>query len=89
MADVIPFGGITKLPLTPEKVLDGAKRHIPEELMVLGWTKEGKLYIAGTHSDIAHNLGLLAMGRIWLEQEMYKMTEVDDDPKEPPPEAAE
>lgn len=59
MNNIIGFNNITTVTMPPEKILDAAKEHVPEELLIIGWGKEGKLYFAGTHYDVAGNLLLL------------------------------
>lgn len=59
MDNVVGFDNITTVTMTPEKILNAAKEHVPEELFVIGWDREGDLYFAGTHSDVASCLLLL------------------------------
>jgi hypothetical protein len=46
MGEVIEFNGITTLPLPPSKVLEKAGEEDLEQVLVLGWDKDGGLYIA-------------------------------------------
>lgn len=52
MADnVIPFGGITRLDLPVDAVLDSAKESVAGGVVVIGYDKEGELYFAASMAD--------------------------------------
>jgi len=51
----------TTLAIPPERVLDGALKADLEEVIVLGWTKDGQMYAAGSTGDIADTLLLLEL----------------------------
>ncbi|NIA72284.1 hypothetical protein HBA54_27195 [Pelagibius litoralis] len=49
-ADVIEWGGITKLDLPPDRVLEGAKGKL-ERVVVLGFTESGDVFFASSGAD--------------------------------------
>lgn len=51
MGEVVLLGGWTKLPIPVDRVLDGAKQHELETVLVLGWDKNGKFYAAASEAD--------------------------------------
>lgn len=57
MSNVIEFGGITKLDIEPDKVLESAKGL--ETVFVVGWDKEGDLYAASSTSNLGELLILI------------------------------
>lgn len=68
--NVEEFPGETKVTLPVETVLDGAKKGIPDECLVLGWTDDGKLYIAGTHSNLNSALMLIETAKFFVMHEV-------------------
>lgn len=50
-SNVVPFGGLTKLPLAPEKVLGVALERSFQRVTVLGVLEDGKEYVASSTSD--------------------------------------
>jgi hypothetical protein len=64
MSKVIPFTGITRLDISPDMVLDGAKGKL-EGVVVMGWDHEGKEYFASSYAD--------GGTVIWLAERMKKM----------------
>jgi hypothetical protein len=69
MGKVIPLGGVTKLDLPVDKVLEAAKGEL-EGAVVMGYTKEGEIYFASTYADGGEVLWL-------LEQCKKQLLEVD------------
>ncbi len=51
MSDVLQFTGITTQPIDCDQILEAAKGQL-SEVLVLGWTKEGKFYGAASQSDL-------------------------------------
>jgi hypothetical protein len=51
VSNVVSFGGLTKLPLPPEKILTAALDHTFSRVTVLGVTEEGEEYVASSTSD--------------------------------------
>ena len=51
--NVVEFDGPTRLDMPADKVLDGAKGKDLENLLVIGWTQDGELYLAASSSDAA------------------------------------
>lgn len=58
MSNVIPIGGITKLDLDPDQVLENCKGKF-EGVVMLGWTPEGELFFSSTYADGGTVLWLL------------------------------
>jgi len=50
MSNVIPLGGITKLDLPVDRVLESAKEQL-EGVILIGYDKEGEEYFASTYAD--------------------------------------
>ena len=50
-AKIIPFNGITKLDLPPERILQGAIDEGLEGVIVIGYTKDGEEYAASSYAD--------------------------------------
>lgn len=58
MGKVIPFGGITKLDLDPDIILENNKGQY-EGFVIIGWDKEGNERFVGTYADGGTVLWLL------------------------------
>lgn len=58
MGDVIPLGGITRLELPVNRVLDSAKDKL-EGVVLMGYDKDGGYYFASTYADGSEVLWLL------------------------------
>ncbi len=58
MAKVIPTGGVTKLDLPVDTVLEAAKDSL-EGVVLMGYDKEGEYYFASTYADGGEVLWLL------------------------------
>ena len=56
--NVVDFGGITKLDLNPDRVLEGAKGQL-ECVVILGYTNDGVEYFASSKADGGETLWLL------------------------------
>lgn len=50
-AKIIPFGGITKMDLPPERLLQKAIDAGLEGVVILGFTKDGEEYMASSYAD--------------------------------------
>ena len=50
-AKVIPFNGITRLDLPPERILQMAIEADLEGVIVIGYTKDGEEYAASSYAD--------------------------------------
>lgn len=59
VAKVIPYSGITRLDLPPERVLERAKSADLEGVVVIGYTKDGEEYAASSYADGGTVLWLL------------------------------
>lgn len=60
MSNVIPLGGITRLDLPVDRVLEAAKEQL-DSVVILGYDKEGKQYFASTFADGGEVIWLLEM----------------------------
>lgn len=58
-AEVVPFGGTTTLPLSPERVLEAAKAAGYEDVFVIGRLPSGAIAIAATEADSGFNVWML------------------------------
>ena len=65
MGKVVDFGGITKLDLSPERVLAMAEGHL-EGVVILGYDKDGEEYFASSYADGGEVLWLLERCKIRL-----------------------
>jgi len=62
---VIPFGGVTKLDLDPDLVLENCKGEF-EGVVLLGWDKNGELFFSSTYADGGTVLWLLEQCKVRL-----------------------
>ncbi len=60
---VVPFTGDTTLPIPPERVLQGAIDAQLSQVLVLGWDKDDRLYVAMSHTDLGGLLILLEIAK--------------------------
>lgn len=47
----MPFGGLTKLPLPPERVINGALEQNFQRVTIIGVKENGEEYVASSTSD--------------------------------------
>ena len=59
MGEVVLMGGVTRLDLPPERVLEAAITVGLTDAIVIGWDKEGELYFASSIAGGADVLWLL------------------------------
>lgn len=69
--NVVSIGGITKLDLPVDRVLEAAKTSL-EGVVLLGYDKEGKLYFASSYADGGDVLWLLEQCKLSLMQVPHK-----------------
>lgn len=48
MDNVVPLGNITKLDLPTDRILDAAKSHCTEGVVILGFDDDGSFYFASS-----------------------------------------
>lgn len=60
-AKIIPFGGVTRLELPVDQVLDAAKEECAGAVIVMGWDHDDRLYFASSMSDGAEILWCIEM----------------------------
>lgn len=63
---IIPYGGITRLNLPPERLLEGAKAADLEGVVVIGYTKDQREYAASSYADGGTVLWLLERTKLRL-----------------------
>ena len=59
MSNVVHFPGVTTLPIPCDRVLNAAIDANLESVIVIGWTREGMLYAAGSNASIPDTLYLI------------------------------
>ena len=52
MGEVVQLNIPTKVDLSSDKILDGAKEHNLSVVLVVGELPDGKLYVAGSSADV-------------------------------------
>ena len=67
--NVIPLGGVTRLDIPTDRVLEAAKGHCSEGVIVIGWDDDGSLYFASSMADGGEVLWLLEMCKKRLLEE--------------------
>jgi hypothetical protein len=70
--NVVSIGGVTKLDLSPDKVLTAATGIGMEAAIVVGMDADGKFYFASSVSDCMEVSFLLDAGRDFLMREWWK-----------------
>ena len=65
MADVVQFSGVTKNNIEPDQVLTEAV-GVLDSVLVLGWTKEGALYVAASDAGVGEALLLMEVTKAAL-----------------------
>lgn len=61
--NVIPLGCITKLDLPVDRVLDAAKGHCPDGVVILGFDADGEPYFASSIADGGEVIWLLEIAK--------------------------
>lgn len=56
--NVVPFTGLTKLPLTPDKMLEAVAKNKPDECVIITM-ENGKLGLYGSMADLQRVLWLI------------------------------
>lgn len=51
MSKVVPIGGITRLDLPTERVLEACKEHCSDGVLIVGFDDDGELYFASSLAD--------------------------------------
>lgn len=65
MTNVVPFNGITRLDLDPERVLDAARGRLTG-VVVIGYAQDGTEYFASSYADGGDVLWLLERSKLKL-----------------------
>ena len=63
---VIPFGGITRLDLPVDRILDGAKEWGAQSVVVIGWDGEDEFAFTTSSADGGEVLWLLEKAKLEL-----------------------
>jgi hypothetical protein len=66
--NITDFPGITRLDIPPERILNRALEAKLCEVVVVGYTEEGREYFASSHADAADVAWLLQRGIFRLNQ---------------------
>lgn len=65
--NVIPFGGVTRLDLPTDRVLEEAKGQVVDGgVVVLGWDKEGEVFFSSSIADGGEVIWLLEKAKLAL-----------------------
>jgi len=71
MGDVVGFGGITKLPIKPDDILERQKgRH--DRVIVIGISADDKLSIAASDASLVYLMFDLDRAKWWATREVMK-----------------
>lgn len=65
MSNIIPFNGITRLDLDPDRVLENTKGKL-EGVILIGYDKQGEEYFASSYADGGDVLWLLERMKLRL-----------------------
>lgn len=68
MGDVIPIGGLTKLDLDADTMLDACKGKL-DKLVIIGWSKDDEEYFASSITDGGEILWLLERMKMVLMED--------------------
>jgi len=60
-AEIIMLGNITSLDLPTDRILDGAKGHCSDGVVVMGYDDDGEMYFASSIADGGAVMWLLEM----------------------------
>jgi len=63
MGVVVPLGNITRLDLPTNRVLEGAKDHCSDGVVVLGFDDDGEFYFASSIADGGSVIWLMEMAK--------------------------
>jgi hypothetical protein len=69
--NVIDFGGVTRLDLDPNRILDNAPRTL-QSVFIMGWDEDGEIYFASSSADGGDLMWL-------MENAKYRLMEMCDD----------
>ena len=71
-SNVVQWPHLTIAPMAAEKVVSAAVEHGIEPLVLAGYDRDGKLYVAATHSNVPEVLMLLRMAQRYLENDAFE-----------------
>ena len=63
MGEVIPLGGITRIDLPTNQVLDAVKGHCTDGVVVLGFDDDGDFYFASSIADGGSIIWLMELAK--------------------------
>lgn len=66
MSNVIPLGNVTSLNLPTDRVLEEAKGHCSDGVVIMGYDDDGELYFASSIADGGEVLWLMEKLRLLL-----------------------
>ncbi len=61
MGKIIPIGGVTRLDLPPDRILEAAKGKM-EGVVIVGFDKDGEVYAASSYADGGRVLVCVGLG---------------------------
>lgn len=67
--NVIPWGGVTKLPIAPDDILDRSKGKY-ERVVVIGISSDGRLNIAASEADLVICNFDIDRAKAWIMREV-------------------
>ena len=68
-SNVVAWPHLTVAPIMAEKVLSGAIERGVEPLIAVGYDRDGRLYVASTHSQTAEIMALLRLAQRYIEDD--------------------
>ncbi len=76
MTNVVDFGGVTRLPTDPDRILKAADGKL-ETAVVIGWQKDdsGQFYFASSEPNSAEVIMLLEIAKRRLLESMDELSE--------------
>jgi hypothetical protein len=78
MGDIVLFTGMTKGPVEPERVLQGAIAADLGDVLVLGYAGDGSLYIGSSNGNIGSALLLMEEAKTYMVRLAVDEREIDE-----------
>lgn len=70
MGEIVQFPGLTTARLPAEQVLDAAINERLDEAVILGWDKDGKLWVSATTADLREILWLIEKAKRFVLEDV-------------------
>lgn len=71
MSNVVHWGGVTKLPIPPDDILDKSKGRY-ERVVVVGVDEEGELHLASSDADLVIVNFDIDRAKAWIMREVME-----------------